>query len=80
MESAGSCKSPDLKPELRKWSNLPRNISTRMGVCRVGAVGRASLSLRNWIILGISGTRRETESGRTTAAKRNEGESNEDVA
>jgi len=42
--ASGTGKSPALKPEPRKWSYLPRNISTRMGVCRVGAVERTVVS------------------------------------
>jgi hypothetical protein len=43
---AGSSKSPALKPKRESGANLPRNISTRMGVCRVEAVRRTSVSPR----------------------------------
>ena len=42
----GSSKSPALKPKRESGANLPRNISTRMGVCRVEAVRRTSVSPR----------------------------------
>jgi len=59
--AAGTGKSPALKPEPRKWSNLPRNISTRMGVCRVGAVGRTFVSPRNWTLMGVAGIKHAAE-------------------
>ena len=43
----GSSKPPALKPKRESGANLPRNISTRMGVCRVEAVGLTSVSPRD---------------------------------
>jgi len=43
---AGSSKSLALKPKRESGANLPRNISTRMGVCRVEAVRLTSVSPR----------------------------------
>ena len=42
----GSSKSLALKPKRESGANLPRNISTRMGVCRVEAVRLTSVSPR----------------------------------
>jgi len=42
----GSSKSLAWKPKRESGANLPRNISTRMGVCRVEAVRLTSVSPR----------------------------------
>jgi len=73
--------SPLLRsPNRESGVALPRNISTRTGVCRVEAVRKTVVSPRAWIVLRSTRRGSRRRFGSLTAEWWNEGESNEDVA
>src|SRR6266436_746701 len=67
----GSLRSPASSRDRESGVTLPRNISSRTGVCRVEAVSKTFVSPRGWSAAGLRNT---------TAKQLIEGESDEDVA